>query len=267
MNMKHALKRVLLRYLPPTMLIWLKQHHYAKSLQHMGIQDEQDLAVAMKLVRPGDYVVDVGANIGLYTKTLSAIVGENGRVYSIEPIPLTFRILRYCTQALGLTNVRLLQTAVSDAAGIIRMEVPKYDEGGDNFYMARIANGNTAVAARLAYTVKTETLDSILSDVVERISFVKCDVEGHEWAVLKGAQRLLNTSPAAWLIEVSGDPDHQESSANRLFRHMRDIGYEAYRYDAHALHRRRAGDVSVNYFFLKPLHLDRLAAMGMTIVG
>lgn len=259
------LKKLLLRYLPPPVLLALKKRYYARALKGMGTADERDLTVVEKLVRRGDHAVDIGANIGLYTKTLSEIVGDTGRVYSIEPIPLTFRILTYCTRALRLANVRLLQTAVSDAPGVVTMVVPKL-EGYDFFTRARISNRGASSSQQRTFNVKKDTLDSILADVVGRVAFVKCDVEGHEWPVLLGAPQLLSKSSAAWLIELSGNPDDHASSANAVIKHMRGLGYEVYWYDGSALRRRVKGDASVNYFFLKPVHVERLMKADLSIV-
>ncbi len=267
MKIDRRLKHALLDHLPPSALVALKKIYHARALKSMGSEDERDLNVVTNLVGTGDYVVDVGANIGLYTKTLSGIIGESGRVYSIEPIPLTFGILSYCIHSLRLRNVRLLQTAVSDIAGVVTMEVPKYHDGGDNLYMARITNGSTRTSRGLTFAVKMDTLDSILADVVERIAFVKCDVEGHEWSVLRGAHRLLHASSAAWLIETSGNPDDHASSAMTVIQHMQDFGYKVYWYDGRALRRRRQGDVSVNYFFLRDLHVDSLKKKGFVVTN
>ena len=64
------------------------------------------------LVKPGDSVLDIGANVGWYTNHLSLLVGEPGKVYSIEPIPETFALLRAVVGELGLSNVESLNYAM-----------------------------------------------------------------------------------------------------------------------------------------------------------
>ena len=65
--------------------------YYAKSIQSFW---EADIEPIKKLVEPGDFVVDLGANIGWYSNVLSGLVGDQGKVFSIEPIPDTFRFFR-----------------------------------------------------------------------------------------------------------------------------------------------------------------------------
>lgn len=263
--MKKRIARRLLRYLPGPLVVALKMRHYVRSLRTMGPRDEQDLAVVGVLVGPGDYAVDVGANIGLYTKALSEAVGTGGRVYSMEPVPVTYRLLAHCVRRLRLDNVLILDSAVSDARGTARMTVPDYHDGGKNYYMARLSDAATKASA--AFDVPTDTLDSILSHAIDRISFVKCDVEGHEWRVVQGAKKLVRESSPAWLIELSDDPDTNGSSAWSLVRYMEKSGYRCYWYDGECLRRRRPSDHSVNYFFLKPAHLIRLREAGIPLLG
>jgi len=65
----------------------------------------------------GDFVIDVGAFSGSYTALLSRLVGRTGEVWSIEPVPDTFRILSYCVASSNLENVRLFNLALSDSCG------------------------------------------------------------------------------------------------------------------------------------------------------
>ena len=94
---------------------------------------EPDLKVVEHLIKPGDSVVDIGANTGLYTKRMSELVGRDGRVFSIEPVPLTFDILGFNVGKLGLTNVELINCAISDTNGSVIVEVPLYESGEENF--------------------------------------------------------------------------------------------------------------------------------------
>jgi hypothetical protein len=87
---------------------------------------------------------------------------------------------------------------------------------------------------------------------------VKCDVEGHELAVLYGAEKLLRRYRPAWLMEVSGDPDDPASNAAGVVELMRTEGYEVFRFDGRKVRSRVHGDRAVNYFFLRPEHLGRL---------
>ena len=215
-----SLKSLIVTYMPAPLLNALKRVHYLRMLKRFTEAEEQDLTVAKRLVRSGDYAVDVGANVGCYTKVLSEVVGPQGVIVSLEPVPETFRILDYCVKKLRLTNVQTHNCAASDNNGTMSMAVPRYEAGGYNYYQARLVvkgesrSANQKDAMRQEYSnIPVRTLDEVLKDMIRPVTFIKCDVEGHELAVLLGSCKIIERWMPAWLIEVSGNPDAKESSA------------------------------------------------------
>ena len=252
------MKRFLLAGLPAPLLRQLKKFHYVRALKTF---DEPDMAVVKHLVRRGDCVIDIGANVGWYTKVLSELVGESGLVQSIEPIPPTFELLSYCVGKLRLGNVRLLSCAVSSDNGTACMEVPYYETGGENYYQAKLIAHRNESSLR-QFRVPTRSLDSIAADAPSTVAFVKCDVEGHELSVIKGAARLLEDAKPSWLIEISQDPDAPSSESHALICGMEQQGYGVYWFDGQELKTRQHRDHSVNYFFLTKKHVESLMAVG-----
>lgn len=248
-----GIKKYCLRLLPEPVLQIVKKIHYLRTLKSFKENDEIDLKVIRYLVNSGDYVIDIGANIGVYTKYLSEFVWMTGRVYSIEPIIPTFKILSYNVKKMRLKNVKLMNYAISDTVGFVIMEVPLYELGGENFYQAKIVSGNTNSSIRRV-RVKSDTIDSLFSSLPHKISFIKCDVEGHEINCIKGAKGIIENSKPAWLIEVSGNPDDPFSSAYETFQKLNGEGYEAFWFDGTNLIKRHFGDKSVNYFFITKKH-------------
>src|SRR5262245_39140016 len=82
MGIRPWAKSLALNYLPDRLLMVLKRMHYYRTIRSMAEEDEPDLLVVRHLVGPGDTVVDVGANVGLYTRFLASLVGRSGRIYS-----------------------------------------------------------------------------------------------------------------------------------------------------------------------------------------
>ncbi len=249
MNYLTRLLKRLVFALPEVLVIPLRKARALAVTRGFSEDEEPDLRVVAHLVAPGDTVLDIGANIGCYTRYLSERVGPSGRVYSVEPVPTTFEILSAVVRKLELANVKLCNCAVSDTEGRATMEVPRYETGGMNLYQARIsvAGGRSSLTR---FDVSMQTIDSLFAEVPASISFVKVDVEGFELACLNGARRTLARAHPAWLIEVSGDPDDPASDARRLFDLLSSEGYAAFWYDGTRLHRRSRGDRSINYFFL-----------------
>ena len=132
-------KKLAAKFLPNPILFWLKEHYYTRAVAKFWEADVEPIKCFLKR---GDYALDIGANIGDYSLVLARLVGDAGKVWAIEPIPDTFRLLSAVVKRLGLTNVELVNCALSDQNGSAIMEIPRHDYGGANFYMARIVSAN-----------------------------------------------------------------------------------------------------------------------------
>lgn len=259
--MKAYVRRIawqLIRLLPESVIQELRRRRYLRVLKH-GHAEEPELAVIAALVGPGDSCVDIGANFGVYTVALSRMVGAQGRVLSVEPMPQTYAMLAKNIEQLGITNAQSFQCAVSDTDGQVTMMVPRWNYGPPNFYEARVTDAREATDG---ITIPSRRLDSIVAQAQADVSFVKCDVEGHELSVLLGAPETLRRGPA-WFIEVSGDPDAAASKARQVIDVLSAAGYETYRYADGVVAPRRTGDQFINYFFFQTRHLQRLRAAGL----
>ena len=252
-----AMKSVVLSLVPDKALLLIKKIHYAKKLKGVDEGVEKDLGMVKNLVSSGDVALDLGANIGVYTKFLSMWAGAPGKVYSFEPVPSTFKILQWNIKTLALANVRSFNYALSDAEREAVMEIPRYGSGGDNFYQARIRQVPSSSRLKRV-SVKRARLDALLADASDRVAFIKCDVEGHELSCLRGALNVIEKSRPSWLIEISGNPDEADSPAWKTTELLRSYQYEPYWLDGGKLRKRRRGDRSVNYFFLTEKHLKGL---------
>ena len=257
MTLLATVKQILKRTLPRDAVFAIKKVRHAKNIAKVTMADEPDFRPLHSLVKPGDTVIDLGANMGYYTKYFSDLVGSTGMVYSIEPIPRTMRILEYVVRKLGLSNVDVINCAVSDAKGRVTMEIPLFENGEENIFEAKIVSG--APDARFERVeVESRTIDSLVAEIRNRVAFIKCDIEGHELQGLKGAARVLGEVKPGWLIEIWGNPDEAGSKASETFAVFRRAGYEAFWFDGTAMRRRMPGETSVNYFFLTPAHLPVL---------
>lgn len=256
-HIKLLLKRTAWKILPHSTVQLVKKRHYLRLLCSSLLEKEPELRVVRYLVKPGDTVIDIGANVGVYSKILSELVGPDGHVYSIEPFPPTFEILCYNVRKLRLDNVETINVAVSDSEAIVTMALPYDSSGAETHYRAFIVKDHADTRKEMT-NVQATTIDSRFLSASRTISFIKCDVEGHELACIKGAAKFLARSQPAWLIEVSGEPNDTDSAAHDVFKILHDQGYFAWWFDGSKLRKRRPGDKSTNYFFLKDNHIDIL---------
>jgi FkbM family methyltransferase len=126
-------------------------------------------------VRPGLTVYDIGANAGFYTLFFSSLVGDSGGVFAFEPCPYVARFLVDHVQMNRLSNVRIIQAAVSQKAELMGMS---FDRG---MSQNQLCSNSTLM-------VPTISLDTV---GLPAPSLIKIDVEGAESAVLDGALRIL----------------------------------------------------------------------------
>lgn len=151
-----------------------------------------------RLVRPGDTVLDIGANIGLITMVLSKLVGQSGAVHAFEPNPNLLALLDETLPANKASNVTLHRCALGAEPAELTLTVPVGNTGA-----ATLARNVELEHVAYVTTVPVRRLVDELSGVGP-IRFVKIDVEGFEARVLQGAEPILaDAPPDAILFEAN----------------------------------------------------------------
>ncbi len=135
--------------------------------------------------RPGDVVVDIGANIGIVALYL-AKKHPGLRIIAIEPVPTTFSHLRENVRANGVNNITALNCAVTRDGRDLQMIVNPGHSGGSTGHLR-----NMRQPGHYNLTVKSRTLDRIFDEYVPgRCRLLKIDCEGAEYEILTGARCL-----------------------------------------------------------------------------
>ncbi len=160
--------------------------------------------------KQGDIVVDIGAHMGRYTIISSKRVGTNGKVIAIEAHPGNFEMLNRNIKLNQLTNVIPLNYAVYSKETKIKLYLPEEDSG---YTIYNTIMSNRAGTEDKFVEVNANTLDCLLQlnqIREEEVNWVKIDVEGAEFEVLKGATNVLSKSKdIALLIEVHGSDNYK----------------------------------------------------------
>jgi FkbM family methyltransferase len=155
--------------------------------------------------KEGDVVVDIGAHIGYYTIISSKRVNSRGKVVAIEAHPRNFEMLNRNIKLNKLTNITTLNYAVYSKETQVKLYLPD-EELGYTIYNTIMSN--RAKAGEKFVDVNANTLDNLLKQNgirEEQVNWIKIDVEGAEFEVLKGATNILSKSKdIALLIEVHG---------------------------------------------------------------
>ena len=172
-----------------------------------------------QLVKQGDKVIDIGANLGYYTCPLADLVGESGRVYAVEPVPVIFSVLK---RNVGKRrNVELLNYALGEEERTIEMANDSvasagYFGTGRNF----VSEGELSKDA-VRFTAQMKR-GSELFGGMEKIDFIKCDIEGYERVVLPELRPLIEKFHPTVLVETDGE------SRQQMIRMFTELGYSAY---------------------------------------
>ena len=132
-------------------------------------------------LKPGDVFIDVGANIGYYSILASKLVGLNGLVFAVEPIPSTIEVLRFNLKINGLRNVVVIGKAGYFRHSRLKMSIPF-----NQFGLA-----STFRKEGFEVIVEAIPLDDLFHDI-PNIKLIKVDVEGLEYEVLSGLNKTLN---------------------------------------------------------------------------
>lgn len=196
------------RYGP--MLYPPRDQYVGRSFKEYGQFSQGEFDLFTQFVGEGAIVLDVGANIGAHTVPLAQLVGSGGVVVAFEPQPVLHKILCANLVLNSVPNVLTYGIALGDSEGTCIFPALDYSQpynfGGVSMDM--VEEGETVPLGRL---------DGFQLD---RVDFLKLDVEGHESEVLKGAAETIERCRPIMYIEN----DRADKSAE-LIQNLFDMGY------------------------------------------
>jgi FkbM family methyltransferase len=246
---------------------WLRASYMAIRIKAGRIQ-VAELALLPEVVRPGDVVIDVGANYGLFSFRLARLVGETGRVFAFEAVPATIKALRHVLKWTGVSStVEVVEAGASDADGDVVMAITRRADGipeRGTAWSSPAGAMSPEVLTRLQAelggpTVRMTRLDSAIPRDAD-VAFIKTDIEGADLFALRGARELITRSCPTLLMEVSSDSLsrhglRREDLQDYLDRH----GYFTYRYlPNHRLERARATEIDGDLLAVHPRRAARV---------
>lgn len=164
--------------------------------------------ITKELIKEGDTVIDIGANIGYYTLLFSRLVGKTGKVYSFEPDKNNFEILEKNIKENKISNVKYYNVALNSYDGTVNFNIHPVNNGGHS-----IENIN---GSRGSVIVDCFKLDTIIKD--ENIKLIKIDVEGAERKVLTGASKILSNNKCIIIGEYTdGNNKYEDLLENNSY--------------------------------------------------
>ena len=181
------------------------------ALSIFKIYEPNQTEVVKKYVHEGDTVIDIGAHVGYYTLLMAQLVGKNGKVYSFEPDPVNFQLLKKSVEINGFENVVLIQKAVSNITDKVKLFLGDDDSAINRIYDAKLGDAKESI------DVESVTIDEYFKENDELVNFIKIDSEGSEVKIINGMKQFLSrnqelvmmTEFFPFLIKKSGDEPNQ----------------------------------------------------------
>ncbi len=189
----------------------VNDHYTGRAIARYGEYCAEEMASLAPICRPGDVVIDVGANIGAHTVAFARLVGPQGCVIAFEPQRLVFQVLCANVALNSLTNVDCHWAAVGERAAAIK--VPELDVAQHGDFA-----GVSLQGVREGMPVRQIALDEFVAP--EGLRLIKIDVEGMEAEVLRGARGLIARMRPVLYVE-NDRPDRSEA----LMRLIDSFGY------------------------------------------
>lgn len=177
----------------------------------LGEWEQTDMALFGKLLTPGDTVLDIGANHGVYALHAALAVGSRGQVHAFEPNP----------RLASLAEMSLNINGFSERAQVHRVGISDSSRKA-NLFFSDMFSGNGAIleaatsADQQATECRLEPLDNLFPDPSFCVDTIKMDIEGHEGYALCGMRQVLARSPnvkimmeyaPAWLVRAGFPPE------------------------------------------------------------
>jgi FkbM family methyltransferase len=210
------------------------------NLSIAGVHEKSETEIVKREIKKGDVALDIGANIGYYTLIFARLVGAEGKVFSFEPDPYNFNLLKKNVEINGYKNVELIQKAVSHQTGKTRLYF-KQDNHTINTIYASFGSFKTL-------DIEAVSLDEYFVNYPGAIDFIKMDIQGAEGRAIQGMDKLLAKNrqikivmeyEPAFLIRSGMDP-------GECLRLLTDRGFYLYQIQ----------DTSIK---LKPVSIDELS--------
>jgi FkbM family methyltransferase len=208
-----------MQFVPPTLDRWV-----ALQAHRFRIMGSAELNFFQRFINPAFHIVDVGANQGIYTLSISR-QASTGKVFAFEPDPRLFATLKNNIERNHVQNVFLFNAAAASRPSKLLLRPGSLNRGDNRIVQS--ADGSTD-----AIEVTAVTLDSVIPD--HRVDLMKIDVQGFEFDVLQGAVQIIQANPALLILfefwphglRLSG------ASPEELLKLLQETGFSLFRFNS-----------------------------------
>ncbi|MDR0580911.1 MAG: FkbM family methyltransferase [Holosporaceae bacterium] len=214
-------------------IITIKNDFVSGHIESLGVWEGDVTNYFVKNVKSGDTVVEIGSNIGYYTTLLAKLVSSTGMVYAYEANKTVYDLASLSLKMNDLWNrVKLKNVAVTDKKGSINfLCYEKCAYMPVNIGASHIFTDNDFddMESKIIQKVETVALDDDLPHL-KNVDWLKMDIEGSEILAIKGAKKLILSSPRLKIIMEWG-PDMLKKYGNirKFIGDLRSYGFKFYK--------------------------------------
>ncbi|MBU0764893.1 MAG: FkbM family methyltransferase [Bacteroidetes bacterium] len=166
-----------------------------------------ELFYLKKIIRDGFVCIDIGANLGYYSVILSKFCGAQGKVLAVEPIPWFAEIWKKNVRRSRTNNLILLPYALGNENTTVKMGIPEVDGVVHHGMTKIISSGNDKYMHYFDVEMK---IPDELFDGIERLDFIKCDVEGFESVVFSNMKTIIGKFRPLIQSELNGKENRRQ---------------------------------------------------------
>lgn len=167
-----------------------------KVIYYTGTYEKGTLHIIKNILNSGSVFVDIGANIGLMSVFSSILVQESGKIFSFEPNPATYDILKKNIELNNLSNINAEPLGI----GSVKKTTKIYDQWDSGRGSASMIKPEHVTNS---YDVEVVTLSDYFNDFQNDIDVIKIDIEGYELEALRGAEKIIREKLPVLIIEIS----------------------------------------------------------------
>lgn len=175
--------------------------------------------IFLKYVNEGFTVLDIGANIGVHTLFFSKIVGDSGKVIAFEPIKKIYEQLKKSIAINDFKNIDLNNFALGNKEEEVEINIVRENIGASSIYDNVDSNKKENISVKI--------LDNLN---LPKIDFIKIDVEGYEWNVIKGSKKLIEKDKPNIIFEYNPDSydKKEQNSSLQLLEYLKSLEYKLF---------------------------------------
>lgn len=221
MNLEQRLRSALFNALGQETYLSLVSAAYLKIIRAGFLKAKYpELFHLQNIIQPGFICLDIGANVGYYATFLSDLAGSKGKVYAVEPVPLFAGILKKNLGSNRLKNTQILPYALGSEEKEITLGTPTIN-GVFRHGLTKVVEAHEAASLQ-TFQAQMKVPDVLFKDL-EKLDFIKCDVEGYE--VILFPHMLATLSKFKPLIQIEINTKENKKA---LIEMLKPIGYRAF---------------------------------------